>query len=145
MNAKRILASLLCLCVVTGLMMVTAPSVHAAMSENSEGLISDGVDFSELLSQGNGIYYGTFAHATELTYIHNTVQSREENPTPILWLSMGEEANDAKITVLSKYVLDSRSFKSTSDLGSNYYNTSDIRTWLNGAGVSYGGCHENVW
>ena len=93
--------------------------------------VYDGVDVTALSKPGNGIYYGTYQHATELVNTQfGAVTSREENPTPILWQVMGEELNDGDITLLSKYVLDSQLFPSAST-GDNYYNNSSIRTWLN--------------
>jgi len=82
------------------------------MPENSEGKVSDGVDFGELLSQGNGIYYGQYRHVTAMNDTGD-VTEQEKNPTPILWLPMGEESKDSKITVLSKYVLDAIKFRIT--------------------------------
>lgn len=123
--SRKILAITLSAALVLGMLPITA---QAAMPAPSAGNVSDGVDFNALSESGNGIYYGTYKHVTKVAYGTSGLPTEwEDSPTPILWEVMGEESNDGVITLLSKYVLDSRRFHSTFHLGDNYYNNSDIR------------------
>lgn len=98
---------------------------------------NDGVNMDELFTPGNGIYYGTYNHAKGLSEsTWGDVIEYESEAHPILWQVMGEEKSEGNITLLSKYVLDSKKFHSTWDAGDNCYNASDIRGWLNGAFLS---------
>lgn len=123
--SRKILAITLSAALVLGMLPITA---QAAMPAPTAGDVSDGVDFDAVSKPGNGIYYGTYKHVTKVAYGTSGLPTEwEDSPTPILWEVMGEESNDGVITLLSKYVLDSRRFHSTFHFGDNYYNDSDMR------------------
>lgn len=114
-------------------MALEMPSAHAAKAVGTVGTVSDGVDLNALKASDTGIYYGTYDHARSLNGIGGAwgPSNLEGVIKPILWHVMGEEQSDGGITLLSEYVLDSRPFQNVMDPGCNYYNTSDIRAWLN--------------
>ena len=129
---KKILSLALAILLGLGGMAVGLPTAYAAPPSPGVGEAYDGVDMTELFKPGNGIYYGTYAHATTLSASNYSVKTRESSATPILWRVMGEENNEGNITLLSEYVLDSLKFHSDWNSGDNYYNASYIRGWLNG-------------
>ncbi len=112
-----------------------ALQVTSAYAAGTPGAANDGIDFDALT--GNGIYYGTYDHATSVQNNNDNkgdlVTGREGRAAPILWNVMGEEGTDGKLALLSKYVLDTKQFYfSTGYSGANAYNQSVIRNFLTG-------------
>lgn len=132
---KKVLALALAVLLGLGSAAVGAPSAYAATPNPGAGEASDGLNMAELFKPGNGIYYGTYKHATELedapNHTQDPVKTRDEILTPILWRVMGEEGSESNITLLSEYVLDSKKFHNSLVGGSSFYNDSVIRSWLN--------------
>ena len=102
---------------------------------------SDGIDFDDLFGFGNGIYFGTYNHATQLgdefrTNQHSSysqyVVTREGVYRPILWRIVGDPDSKGYINLISEYIIDSRPFHNNRNTGSSDYSVSHIRDWLNG-------------
>jgi hypothetical protein len=134
----KILSLLLTTALTLGSLALNMPpmlTAHAAMPTGAAGQVYDGVDFTVLSTPGNGIYYGIYNHAKELSDNNGQQGSATLEGTykPILWRVMGEESGGGNITLMSEYVLDSMAFHHTNNPGANYYNNSAIRGWLNGA------------
>ena len=131
---KKILPLLLAaVLVTTGL--GGAPQVTSAYAAGTPGAANDGIDFDAFT--GNGIYYGTYDHATSVQNNNDNkgdlVTGREGRAVPILWNVMGEEGTDGNVALLSKYVLDTAGFYfSTGYSGANAYNRSILRNFLTG-------------
>lgn len=96
-------------------------------------IYSDGINMNELFAPGNGIYYGAYDHAILFAYDQWGTATHEGTDRPILWRVMGEENSERNVTLLSEYVLDNQQFYSVLAAGSNNYNASAIRDWLNRA------------
>ena len=114
-----------------------ALNANGPVTPGVSGDINDGVDIDELYKPGNGIYYGTYKHATEWGDSWSTegAAAHESNPTSILWRVMGEEltngTGDGYITLMSEYLLDAMPFNEIQPNG-NRYGNSLIQNFLAG-------------
>lgn len=115
------------------------PRAASVEEKFGSGSVADGVDFRQL-ARGN-VYYGKTQHPTQLggndVFYTGSVTKKEENPSPVLWEWKGEEqdangSGDGKITLLSKYIVNSMSFGS-----SNSYVNSEIAAWLNNSETGF--------
>ena len=109
------------------------------------GSANDGVDFNEIAGIQNSIYLGTYNHVSELTGVHtsNLESSYTQLPTayegvarPIIWTVLDEEGDDGALTMVTKYVIDSRPLHGNNNVGSSDYSKSDLRAWLNSAFIN---------
>ena len=100
------------------------------------GAVNDGVDYQSLLF--NQVYFGAYDHAVDFPNFVSAQSGttmgtpvKEGVNRPILWRVVGEEENDGKLTLLSRYVLDGQQYHSRAVSAGVDYVTADIRKWLN--------------
>ena len=131
---KRTISGLL----VFALLICLTPVPARAAAASTAGMANDGVNFTQL-AKGN-VYYGMAKHPLMLGgqpfMYYGEVTSREENATPVLWEVKGEEKDgggqgDGKVTLLSKYIMDSRKFSESGGGNANDYTASSVSAWLN--------------
>jgi hypothetical protein len=130
MKGKKFLCMLL-----SALLVIGALAMFPARSGAAVGDANDGVNFTD----GDGIYFGAYKHATALSYGYydsgaSLGVTYDGSRRPVLWNVMGEEET-GKVTLLSRYVLDGyyfyHDYTKTSPENANIYDASDIRKWLN--------------
>ncbi len=129
-HKKRALLLFFTLCLAASMSISMGLMPQAAMPHSPLGQPNHGVNFVDMLAPGNRFYYGTYNHVSSMNE-WEMVTGREGTDTPVLWRVMGQETGDDSLTLMSEYVLDSKPFHSTWELGDSYYNASDLRAWLN--------------
>lgn len=141
---KKHIAKLLAACMMCTLISNTwiAESAQAETGTSAlpygAGTVSDGVSFSSL--KDGYVYFGQAKHPLELggrtNAYYGEVSKWEENATPVLWQVMGEEVDendqgDGKITLMSKYIMQSELFQDATSESGNDYTESLVSRWLN--------------
>ncbi|MCL2884532.1 MAG: DUF6273 domain-containing protein [Oscillospiraceae bacterium] len=120
-----ILASTL-LVISVGLCSALGSYAYAAPQIGTAGSVDDGINWNSYMDGNSYFFYGTYDHTSE---DRNHVP--EGVSRPIRFQVMGQDPGETNtVTLLSKYILDARSFAPNRN-GSNDYVTSDIRAWLN--------------